>query len=154
MFGLVPWRKERGSGRPAVRPEHPLSFFRGGLDEMFERFFSRWPMPFEGDWLEEYGVEVEMTDEAVLVRLDAPGFEPANFEIQVSGDTLEIVAERKVEGKKEEPPTIERRLTRTLTLPSRIDPEKVAATYHNGVLELRLPRAEPVKRRKVEVKPA
>jgi HSP20 family protein len=130
-----------------------MSLFRPNLDEWFGRIFA-WS-PLVSNWMTASGATVEETDEAVLVKADAPGFEPADFDIQVSEDTLTIMAEHKVEGKeKEKTPTIERRLERALTLPSKVDPEKVEAKYHHGVLELRLVRTEPIKHRKIEVKAA
>lgn len=152
MFSLMPWRRERrGSTSLATRPEHELSPFRTALDEWMERAFAHWPTLFEDGWISDYGLEVEETDEAVIVRTDAPGFEPADFNIEVRGNVLKIVAERKTEAAGKEP-AIERSLRRAMTLPAAVAPEKVEAMYHNGVLELRLPKAEPTVTRKVEVK--
>jgi HSP20 family protein len=151
MFGLMPWRKERkGSTSLAPRAEHPLSLFRDDLEEWFDRFFARWPALVGAGWMGEYGLDIEETDDAVIVRADAPGFEPADFDIHVTGNTLRITAEHKVpvEGKE---PEVERRLHRTVTLPVAVEPEKVDAKYRHGVLELRLPRTEPTKTRKIEV---
>jgi HSP20 family protein len=151
MFSLMPWRKERtGSANLATWPEHELSLFRPGFGELVERLFSRWPGLFEDGWM---GLDIEETDEAVLVRTDAPGFEIGDFAIEVRGEMLRIVAERKteVEGKA---PTVERRMHREVTLPATVDVERVEAKYHNGVLEVRLPKAEPTRTRKIEVKAA
>lgn len=154
MFSLMPWRSARkGSTSLATRPEHELSPFRTALDEWFNGMFARWPALFEDGWMTDYGLEVEETDEAVMVRTDAPGFEPADFNIEVRGDMLKIVAQRKVEAAGKEP-AIERSLRRMMTLPAAVAPEKVEAKYHNGVLELRLPKAEPTLTRKIEVKAA
>jgi HSP20 family protein len=154
MFSLMPWRRERkGSSSLATRPERELSPFRTALDEWFDRVFARWPALFEDGWMTDYGLNVEETDEAVIVRTDAAGFEPADFNIEVRGDMLNIAAERKVEAAGKDP-TVERSLRRTMTLPAAVDAEKVEAKYHNGVLELRLPKAEPTRTRKIEVKAA
>ena len=158
MFSLVPWRRERkGSERLAAQAERPLSLFRPGLlDEWFDRFLAPWmPVALE-DWMKEAGLIVEETEEALLVRVDAPGFVAADFDIRTrGGDTVMIVAEHKTVKGDEKAPTVERRLERTLTLPARIDPEKVEAVYRHGVLELRLTRAEPpAPQRKIEVKAA
>jgi len=152
MFSLMPWRRERrGSSSLATRPERELSPFRTALDDWFDGVFGRWPILFEEGMLADYGLDVEETDEAVIVRTDAPGFEPADFNIEVRGDVLRIVAERKLAAEGKEP-TVERSLRRAMTLPAAVVPEKVEAKYHNGVLELRLPKAEPIKAKKIEVK--
>jgi len=151
MFSLMPWRKERTGSGLVPRTERPLNFFGNDFDEMFDRFFARMPDLFEDRWLAMSGMELEETDEAELVRADAPGFEPSEFNIEVSGATLKITAEHKVEGE-DKKPTIERRLSRFVTLPAAVDPEKVEAKYRNGVLEIKLARTEPAKHRKIEVK--
>jgi HSP20 family protein len=108
-------------------------------------------MLFENGWMDGYGADFEETDEMVLIRSDAPGFEPEDFDIQVLGSTLKIAAKRKVDGK-DNTPTIARQLERVMTLPEGVDPEKIEAHYHQGVLELRLPKTEKAKARKIEVK--
>jgi len=154
MFTLMPWRRERrGSISPAPRIEHPLSVFGRHLDEWLEGAFGRWPRFLEESWMAREGMEIEETGEAFLVKIDAPGFEAKDFEIRVSGETLTIEAEHKVEGEGKAPMT-ERRLSRFVTLPASVAPEKVEARYVNGVLELTLPRTEAAKPRKVEVKAA
>lgn len=149
MFGLMPWTRERkGSTGLAARPE--MCTFRTAVDELFDRFFSRWPILEEG-WLTGPAMNIEETDEAVVVRADTPGFEPAEFNIEVRGDVLKVVAEHK-EAAKEEAPEVVRRLHREVTLPAAVDAEKVEAKYRRGVLEIRLPKAEPTRTRKIEVK--
>jgi len=152
MFSLMPWRRERrGSSSLATRPQRELSPFHTALDDWFDRAFGRWPILMEESFLADYGLEVEETDEAVTVRTDAPGFEPADFNIEVKGEVLRIVAERKMPAEGKEP-TAERSMRRAMTLPAAVVPEKVEAKYKNGVLELRLPKAEPIKATKIEVK--
>jgi HSP20 family protein len=145
MFSLIPWRKEReGSGHLAPRTEYPLSLFRREMGEWLERFLGHWPVLYEN------GLEVKETEEKVIVRTDAPGYEPAEIDVRVSDNILTIKAEHKVEGEGKTP-TVERWLERAVTLPTSVDPAKVEAKYHNGVLELTMPRIEPANRRKVEV---
>lgn len=148
MFGLMPWRKERGSGALANRTEHPLSLFRNEFDTLFDRFFGNWPA-LDGSWA-GWGLDLDETDNEVTVKVDAPGFEPGDFDIQVSGDTLRITAERKAE--KGDQRTYERQFQRVVTLPAAVDAEKVEAKYRNGVLELSLPKTEQAKWKKIPVK--
>jgi HSP20 family protein len=146
----MPWRKEPNGSRALAGTERALSLFRSDLEVMFDRFFARWPTMVEEGWMALSGVEVKTTDEMVLVRTDAPGFETGDFAIDVTGHTLMIVAEHKVEGA-DKAPALERSLRRIVTLPAAIDPERVQAKYRNGVLEVSLARAEPAKHRKIEV---
>lgn len=153
MFGLVPRRREReGAGTSLLpRNEFPLNSLRAGLEEVFDRVVGRWPMLFENGWMDGYGADIEETDEMVLIRADAPGFEPEDFDIEVLGNALKITAKRTMEGK-DKTPTVARELERVLTLPEGVDPEKIEAHYRQGVLELRLPKTEKAKARKIEVK--
>jgi len=151
MLGLMPWKKERngsGSAALATRDEHPLSLFRSEFDTLFDRFFGHWPVPDAG-W-GGWGLDLDETDSEVTVKVDAPGFEPGDFDIQVSGDTLRVTAERKAgdDGKR----SYERRFQRAVTLPAAVNSDQVEAKYRNGVLELTLPKAEQAKWKKIAVK--
>jgi HSP20 family protein len=146
MFGLVPWRKNgNGSGALANRAEHPLSLFRNEFDTLFDRFFAGWSDGTGSGW----GLEADETDQEVTVRMDAPGFEPGDFDIQVSGDALRVTAERKGE---KDSGRFERGFQRSVTLPAAVDADKVEAKYRNGVLELSLPKTEQAKWKKIAVK--
>ncbi len=152
MFSLMPWRKEKNGGQI-----HPLAAVRREFETLFDRFFgeplflTRWPEKEE--FGRGWGMEVKETEKEVVVEVEAPGFEPGDFDVRLSDGTLWITAEHaeKKEGKEEEVKS-ERRLERYLTLPVGVDPEKVAARYHNGLLELRFTRKEEAKGRKIEVK--
>jgi len=145
MFGLVPWKKGgNGSGALANRAEHPVSLFRNEFDTLFDRFFGPWPDGNGHGW----GMETDETDTALTVKMDAPGFEPGDFDVQVSGDTLRVTAERK--GEKGEG-SFERRFGRSVPLPAPVDPEKVQAKYKSGVLELTLPKTEQAQWKKINV---
>jgi HSP20 family protein len=84
-----------------------------------------------------------------MVKMDSPGFDAGDFDIQVSGDTLRVTAERK--GTKDNG-VFERRFQRSITLPAAVDSEKVEATYKNGVLELNLSKTENAKWKKIKVR--
>lgn len=154
----VPVRRADVS-RPAPRPAaHPLARLRDEMDALFDRFFGGWPAP--ADWdrgADRWGVDVEDADKEILVRAEAPGFEPKDFDIHVSGNLLTIRAEHRQE---EEHKEGERRswehrygrFERSIQLSAAVESDKVEAHYRNGVLELRLPRVEGAQRRRIEVK--
>jgi HSP20 family protein len=145
MFGLTPWNKDRNSSTALTnRNEHPFALFRNEFDNLFDRFFNGWP-GLEGGW----GLDGEETENAVKFSMDAPGFEPGDFDIQVSGDVLRVTAERKTENGKGRS---SRRFERSVTLPTVVAADKVEANYRNGVLELNLPKTEQAKWKKIAVK--
>jgi HSP20 family protein len=157
MFYLLPWRKERKAEEAlARREESPLGLMRREFPGLFDRFFGDWPVPFES--LDETrpfkGLEVEDAANEFVIMAEIPGFEPAEIEVLVTGETLKIKAEHKVKvkGKEKEEEVVERSVEREVTLPAGTEKEKVEARYHNGMLEVHLPKTPEVKPRRIEVK--
>lgn len=129
------------------------------FDEPFvEPFFEPlrlWTRP-----LDEFRPAMDVAEEngAYIVKTSLPGVKPEDVEITLSDNRLTIKGEAKEdkEIKKEDYQMRERRygsFMRTMTLPTTIKDDKVEATYENGVLTLRLPKAEEVKPKKIAVKP-
>jgi HSP20 family protein len=158
MFGLMPRRREHRVPYGLARGEKtPLEFLRREFASLFDRAFAGWPVPFEsfGMMPEGWGLEMEEKEEEVIVRAEVPGFEANELDVRLAGDLLTIRAEHKAEPKKGgEEPVEERygKMERTLTLPPGIVPEKVEARYHNGVLEVHVPRSPAVMPKRIEVK--
>jgi len=155
----VPDRVNEPAKPLARTTEHPLSRLRDEIDSLFGRFFGGWSAPL--DWGQGqqrfWDMDVQETDREILVRAEAPGFEAKDFDIHVSGNTLTISAEHKEEAEQAQGTyrTWERRygrFQRSVPLPAAVNADQVEATYRNGVLELRLPRAEEARRRRIEVK--
>lgn len=94
-------------------------------------------------------------DEAV-VTAEIPGVDPKAIDVTVEGDEVTLQGERKVEETAEEV-TCHRAerasgsFVRRFGLPFEVDASKVSATYKNGVLKVKLPRAETSKAKKVEI---
>jgi len=83
-----------------------------------------------------------------------PGFEPKEVKVELVGERLTIEAEHKEpaeEGKKEEE-RVYAHVKRVITLPPGVNPEKIEATYRNGVLEVHVPRTPEPTGRRIEVK--
>jgi HSP20 family protein len=153
------------SPEPAQRPgpaarvrEFPffLSRLRDEFDHLLDRFSKTWPglwRDTEQGW--RWGLEVEDQDDAVVVRAEAPGFEPGDFDLQVQDGRLTLRAARKTETKKDEAREwSQRQCYQSMTLPAGINKDKVDAHYHNGVLTITLPKTPEGKGRRVPVKNA
>lgn len=93
--------------------------------------------------------------EAYVVRAAIPGVDSKQLEIEATGRSLSIKGERKPAGG--ERTRYRRRereagsFARTIELPLPVDPDRIAATYEDGVLEVTLPKAEEVRPRRVAV---
>ena len=97
-------------------------------------------------------------DESFSVEAEVPGLSMDALEVYVTDNELTIKGQRKQAER--EAVTYHRRergwgeFSRVLTFPSELDSSKVEASLDNGVLTLRLPKAESVKPRKIEIKVA
>jgi HSP20 family protein len=93
-------------------------------------------------------------EDFVLVA-ELPGVKKEDLDVQVRGDTLRIQGKKAISY--DDGASVHRRersagqFDRTLTLPAEVDAAKVAADYRDGVLTLRLPRAESAKPRTVTI---
>lgn len=147
-----------------VRPNGPMvpagdfPFFMSRMRDEFERLFDRmthaWPdvFPLE-DW--RTGMTVEDLDDRVVVRAEAPGFEPGDFDLRIRDGRLVLRAKRKEEVKGEDDKvreTTRREVFETVTLPPEIDRDKVEARYANGVLTVSIPKTAEGKSKRIEVK--
>lgn len=103
-------------------------------------------------------VNVWTHEEGAIVTANLPGAKPEDFEIQVEGREVSIRGSRQLPTQ-EDAQTRRRELWqgsvhRTVQLPFAPEANEVEAHYHNGILEIRLPRAESDKPRKIDVRPA
>jgi HSP20 family protein len=132
-----------------------LSRLRDEFDHVLERFSKTWPGLWgdaEQGW--RWGLEVEDQDDSVIVRAEAPGFEPGDFDLQVQDGRLTLRAARKTETKKDEREWSQRQCYQSVTLPIGIDKDKVKARYHNGMLTITLPKTPEGKGRRVPARDA
>jgi HSP20 family protein len=101
-------------------------------------------------------VDLWETKDAYHLRADLPGVTPEQLEINATSEEISISGEVKAEAEVAEAGWLrqERRVgkfERAFTLPVAIDPNKVEATFENGVLQLVLPKAENTKPRTIKV---
>jgi HSP20 family protein len=90
-----------------------------------------------------------------VVHFDLPGMASSSIELTVEKNVLNVSAERQWQPSESQQMVISERpqgtFTRQLFLGESLDPERVEATYDNGVLTVRIPVAEKAKPRKVEI---
>jgi HSP20 family protein len=91
-----------------------------------------------------------------VLRADLPGLSEAEVNIEFENNVLTISGERDAEheGQDEGYYRIERAsgaFSRSLTLPEGVDPDSVQAHFDRGVLEIRIPKPEQRKPRKVAI---
>ncbi|MBQ9470925.1 MAG: Hsp20/alpha crystallin family protein [Bacteroidales bacterium] len=96
-------------------------------------------------------VNIHENDDAYAIELAAPGFEKADFKVNLERDTLVISGERKqqTEGKGRRRLRQEFRyasFSRSFVLPDDAEPSNVSASYSNGILNVLIPKREDSKR--------
>lgn len=143
-----------------VRRTSPLGelvSLRQAMDRLFEDSFVR-PRSWAFGSVEGYGFPVDVTNgaDALLIEASLPGFKPEDVDVTIENGTLSVHAETSSEQTEREGETLMREIrrgavSRTIALPTGIEPDKATATFENGVLKLRIPKAEAVKPRQIHI---
>lgn len=125
---------------------HPF-VFRGhrDFDAVLDRFLGRresdegWTLP----------MDAYASDGKYVIRLDLPGVDPEDLDVQVEGRVLTIRGDRKVETADHHlRETVHGKFERAVRLPNGVDADRVEARYRNGVVEVTAPLpAKPVGRK-------
>jgi HSP20 family protein len=139
-------------------PVRELNTIQNEMNRLFNTFFEAAPHgngPSVGRrWIP--AMDLVETDDDFVLRADLPGLSENDVNIELEDNVLTISGERKSEHqeRKEGYYRVERasgRFSRSLTLPEGVDPEKVRANFDHGVLEVRIPKPEQRKPRKVTI---
>ena len=102
-------------------------------------------------------MNIYANENSALVTTEVPGVKSDDIDISVIDDSLTLTGIREVEDLPEGGKFHRRergfgKFTRNIKLPYKVDVDKVAATFKNGVLSIELPRAEADKPKKITVK--
>ncbi len=100
--------------------------------------------------------EMSETPEAVNLKLEIPGMDAKDIDIQVAAESIAISGERKSETKTEADGMTRSEFRygsfrRVIPLPSRVKNTEVNAEYKDGILNLTLPKASAEKNKVVKV---
>ncbi len=141
--------------RPLVwRPFEEIERLRRDFDRILEEFL---PVRREAETqVFVPPVEVYETDKEVVVKVDLPGIKKEDIEITVKENAVVIRAERKEE-REEKTENIFRSerfygvVERVIQLPVEVNPDEAKAEYKDGVLEIRIPKAQVEKEKKIKL---
>jgi HSP20 family protein len=141
------------------QPVRELDSLQGEVNRLFDAFFGNGNGSGAGRgagrrWIPAMDL-VEKEDSFVL-KADLPGLGRDDVEIEVKDGVLTIAGERKAEHEdsSEGYYRVERSFgtfSRTLALPKGINPDDVAASFDNGVLEVRIPKPVEQAAHKIEI---
>src|SRR5262245_56253606 len=126
---------------------HDLTSLRDEFDRLFESAFdTRWSSRSDSPPSFVPAVDVEANAEAFVLRFDLTGVSQKDVKVRLVGDKLTIRGERKLQHEDRNGSThrIERAhgaFERSFTLRTPVRNDQVAASYRDGVLEIRVPKA-------------
>jgi len=147
----------------------PFSALRRQMDRLFEDFFA----PIEGRsfaapsaWARQAmsvswpSLDVTETQEAYTVTAELPGMEEKEIELNLQDNVLTISGEKREERKEGDggrsyTERMYGRFQRSIPFPAEVDPDKVEASFRNGVLKVSLPKSAQARERsrRIEVRP-
>lgn len=170
-------KKEKEGGRSGgmLQEWQPFESLRREIDRVFDDFrLGSWPFPFgrrafdvEPFWRGELSfgkmpaVDIAERENEYEVTAELPGMDESNIEVKFADNVLTIQGEKKEEKeeKKKDYYLSERRygsFQRAFRVPDGVDPDKIEASFKNGVLTVKMPKTPEAQKRekKIEVKKA
>ncbi|HEX8123350.1 MAG TPA: Hsp20/alpha crystallin family protein [Solirubrobacteraceae bacterium] len=139
-------------------PARELHTIQQEMNRLFNTFFDA---PASGGgvtggrrWVP--AMDLVETDDHFVLRADLPGLDESAVNIEVNENVLTVSGERSFEheAKKDGYYRLERgtgQFSRSLTLPDGVDPDAITASFDKGVLEVRVPKPEQRKPRRVQI---
>ena len=140
-----------------VDPYHEMEDFYDRLGQMWQTFFGEPGLTGQSGRRSPWSTlaDIEETEDAFVVEIDLPGVKADDVRLELRDNELHISGEYK----EKERVGVLRRQTRkvgdfeyVVSVPGEVDPEKVDATLHDGVLSIQLGKANTAKPRKIEIK--
>lgn len=139
------------------RPFRDLVSIQDEMNRLFDDFFGC-PIT-RREWTEEAwspSVDVSETKDNVIINAEIPGMNKEDVKVSVQDNVLTLSGERRQE--KEEKNANYHRIersdgsfSRSFTLPTPVQPDKVKATYKDGILKITLPKTEEVKPKEIPI---
>jgi HSP20 family protein len=101
-------------------------------------------------------VDVYEDEHNITLKIEVPGIDEKDIDVQIENNTLTVNGERKFEKeeKEENYRRVERQygsFTRSFTLPNTVDPEHVQAHYDKGILKIQLAKKAEAKPKQIKV---
>ncbi|MDF7808848.1 Hsp20/alpha crystallin family protein [Pontiellaceae bacterium B12219] len=153
---LMPWRKRPIRHEPEWE-EHPLDVLFREVNDLFDIYF-RGTGRFGQSLIGSAGYEVSETDDEIRVKVELPGMDEKDVQVDLEEDMLIVRADREQqkETKKRHVHVSEMSCgayRRSIPLPAKVDGDKAQAKFKRGVLTLTLPKIHQTRAnlRRIEV---
>src|SRR5579864_6867928 len=101
-------------------------------------------------------VDIYEDEHNITLRMEVPGIDEKDIDVRIENNTLTVHGERKLEKEEKEENfrRVERQygsFTRSFTLPTTVDAEKVSANYEKGILKISLAKKAEAKPKQIKV---
>ena len=136
------------------QPFQEMETLRHQMDKMFDEIAGLNREMTTKTW--SPAVELEDTNDNLILRAEVPGLEGKDLDIQVAREAVSIAGETRYENKSEERGYLRSefrygKFQRTIPLPTAIKNDQVKAEFKNGILILTMPKAEEAKNKVVKI---
>ena len=125
-----------------LNPYRRLSNFRQAMDRLFEDEFANTPDEREM----ALALDVQAGEDDYVIKALVPGLDADDLNIEILNNTVSVRGEFKGNGQEDEKFLMNElpagKFGRVITLPTALDPAKAEANIKNGLLVLRVPKAE------------
>ena len=140
------------------RPARDIFSMRDQMDRMLDNFFAPAKNGVNGDtlWSWNPAVDVMEGENSIVITAEVPGVDKKDISVDVKDRVLTLKGERSSDNevKKDKFHRRERvygKFERSFTLPAAVDPDRINATYNDGVLKIEVPKPEGSKPKQISV---
>lgn len=137
------------------RPYRSMESVQDEVNKVFDSFFGTPAMSGREDvWTPD--VDIIEDKDSITVNVDIPGMKKDDIKVSVHDQSLTIRGERRYE-KEDKDKNYHRTermygaFSRTFSLPSTVEGDKIKANYKDGVLKIELPKVEEVKPKEIPI---
>ena len=136
-------------------PWQEMNSLQRQLNRMFDDAMTPASFAEFGNLAKVPAAELTETEENIILKLEVPGMQPADLNIEAAHKSISISGERKSDKSEAEGQTRSEfrygSFQRVIPLPAKIQNTQVKAEYKDGILHLTLPKAEEEKNKVVKV---
>ena len=138
------------------RPFGSTTWWDSEVNRLFDSFFARPAASSNGERMWAPALDMYETKAEIVLNFELPGVREKDVALSIMGDVLTLKGERGFDRdvKDESYHHVERvfgKFERSVQLPMEVQAEKVQATYRDGMLEVKLPKAEEIKPREIKI---
>jgi HSP20 family protein len=138
------------------RPFGSVAGWDSEMNRLFDSILERPVVKTNGERMWAPALDMYETKDEIVLNFELPGVREKDVTLSIMGDVLTLKGERAFDRdvKDEGYHHVERlfgKFERSVQLPMEVQTDKVQATYRDGMLEVKLPKAEEVKPREIKI---